>query len=224
MPSKKIIKNNNKGKRTWYATSEIIEQADIQKTMDCSECYLLSVLKTKNEKGYNEHNYHLKPDWNVNFNKINVKKDQLDFMTIVKDSLLQHKPKITILLNDDIKLKNKKCNKLTGILQGIFSINTQNSKADRKPHAFHLYIKFDKSMVVPEDLTNFKIKMSSDLISDPYVYGYCNRMSGRHYVCSDEAYITNEEYINLFTGKRRCRAFDTRKGNPSMYCSFSTGT
>ena len=103
MPSKKII-NNNKGKRTWYGTSEIIEQADIQKTIDCSECYLLSVLKTKDEKGNNEHNYHLKPDWNIKFNDINVTKDQLDFMTIVKDCLLQHKPRITILLNNNINI------------------------------------------------------------------------------------------------------------------------
>lgn len=159
--------SNSKGNRTWYSVSDNIKMADVQRTNSCKNCFLVSILKTKTNKGYNKHNYHLSPNWSLKFNEINVRKDQLEFSNILKDTLLQHQPTISIeyYIKSKFSKKRKKI-VVTGTLLGMHSIATQDSQSDRKPHSFHLHIQFDNKRLVPSEFSNFTVKMSSNLLSD----------------------------------------------------------
>ncbi len=225
-PKKKgpnIITPPNKP-RTWKAVSDVITKADVinvDENKD-NQTIVLSLIKLKDSEGNQLSNFHLFPNWNMMFENQYIKKDLLDFFTILKDTLLQENPLIRI---------DYRCGQEIISVRGRI-IGFAGSKSDdglyvnnKKSHNCHIYVKLNKKNKLPKILKRFQVIVSGNLLDkNRYVYGFCNRTDGRMQKCTDIQYIKNIGNIFWAYGVGRCKAYDLNKGNPNQYCRFRTGT
>ena len=208
-------KNKNKNKninrnRNWKCLSNNIALADVQligKTNNNSNNYLLSIIKIRKKA----HNSHIFPKWSFTFQNKDYKKDNVQVLSVLKDTLQEYIPGINIICNNQI-IKGK----ITGI-KGLESSDPLWVHRKTK-HVMHLNIVVSDGL--PPELINFQILIKSRLLpQNKYIYGFCNY--GNSYIkCSDTQYIANILNHNLFYPSRKCNSFNLEKGNPQQFCSL----
>ncbi len=223
---KKKVISGPRHLRTWRAVSETIGLADIHQVPGNNSKELdnivISVAKKKDKTGKLPSDFHLVPSWTVMFNGIRVQKDLLDFLTLVKDTLLEENPIIRIDYRCGGGIKT-----VRGRILGLVGIKGDDSQYDRhqKSHNFHFYVKLNKGKTLPKTLRGFQITITGKLLpKDIYQYAFCNTSDGRPYNCSDLDYIKNTGDIYWSYGIDRCQVFDRRKGTSKQFCSFISGT
>ena len=226
-PPRKSGKNSVKAAtepRTWKAVSDVIKKADIHgyEQVGDKNNVVLSIVKQTDSDGKTKDNFHLVPNWTMMYEGIRVQKDLLDFLTIIKDTLLDDNPLIRI---------DYRCGKRVITVRGriIGFVGTKGDDSlyhkDKNSHNCHMYIQLNKGQQLPDTLKNFQISVTGKLLpKDIYKYGFCNSTSGRFRDCSDLDYIKNTGTIYWSYGKGRCQVFDLRKDNPKQYCRLRTGS
>lgn len=211
------------GPRTWRAVSDVIRMADVQvfKQSDGSDNALLSIAKRKDKDGKLIKGFHLYPNWQIMFRGQRVKKDLYDFLTILRDTLLENNPPIRIDYRCGAKVQT-----VRGRIIGF--VGTQDDEGlylkHKKSHNFHLNLKLDRGYSLPDTLKKFQITITGELLpNNLYQYGFCSSLNSRFKRCTDMDYIKNPGDLYWAYGLGRCKAYDLRKGNPKQFCSFAKG-
>ena len=222
-PKKKKVIKASVNQRTWKAVSEVVTLADVhsyQQTENGVDL-VVSITKTKDKHNKVLDNFHLIPKWTVMFNGVRVQKDLLDFLTLVKDTLLEENPVIRIDYRCGNGIKTVRVR-----IIGLVGTKGDDTLYDKhtKSHNCHFYVKLNKGETLPETLRRFQITITGKLLpNDIYQYAFCNTTNGRPHVCSDMDYIKNTGDIYWSYGKDRCQVFDRRKGTSKQFCSFISG-
>lgn len=209
--------------RTWTAVSEVVKKADVeihQINGDTSHV-LLSILKRKNKSGQIIENCNLFPKWTIMYKGIRVKKDLLDFLTIIKDTLLEYDPLIKIYYRCGSGVKT-----VHGRIVGFIGTKSDDGLYDKfkNPYNCHFNIKLNKGESLPPVIRRFQINITGKLLAkNIYKYGFCSKTDARFHDCSDIQYIRNTGDIYWAYGTGRCYPHDLRKGDPNQYCGFVLG-
>ncbi len=222
----KTGKNSVKGAvnpRTWKAVSDVVKKADVHsyEVDGKKNNVVLSIVKQTDKDGKPINRFHLVPNWRIMYQGVRVQKDLLDFLTIIKDTLIAENPVVRI---------DYRCGKNVVTVRGRI-IGFVGTKGDdslyhkhKNSHNCHMYIKLNKGQKLPDTLTNFQITVTGQLLpKSRYKYGFCNVASARFRNCSDLDYIKNTGSIGWSYGIGRCQVFDLYKDNPKHYCSMRTG-
>ena len=141
-----------------------------------------------------------------------------------------------IIYNDDNNINNKsgdslktcpkqikKTTKLKRVYGRVIATKSYKNDSSGKHYEdcnLHLYIKLNKGEQIDKHLSNFKIKIQSNLLPYPYQYGFCNKLDGAYHICSNKDYFINAENSFLFKNIERCKLFNLENGNPEQYCDF----
>ena len=208
--------------RKWKAISKLINSADIFNKKGNE--FLLSVRKKKEKNTKNTiDNFQLYPNFNVLFQDIIVKKDCIQMLQLLQDTLLMdnNKPVVKIIYFSDKKKVEIK-GKLVGFIgtlsdDGLYVNN-------KKSHNFHLNIKYDRVYKLPDTINNFQIIFIGKLLtSDRFKYGFCNKVGCNFFLCSDKDYINNIDNTHFAYGRSICNPFDLTKGSPKQFCQYQCG-
>ena len=234
--SETLNKQKQVQKYDWTSISDNIVEADIIKLDDCNNCILLSVHKRLNEQNLPQNKFQMYPYWTISYKNDQVKKDGIDFMTILKDTLYESNPLIKITyyknipskckksLTDPVKKNIKTKFEIFGRIRGLYGTTTQDSLYDKQTssHNFHYYIRLNKGAKIHDNIKNINITIKGNLLSPPWEYGFCGK-DASYKKCRPSDYIINKTNTNLFNFKGRCIVFNTNNGNPHKYCSFKEG-
>ena len=209
--------------RTWKSVSNVIKKADVEVHQQQGDIttVILAILKRKNKAGHIIENCNLYPEWTIMYNGIRVKKDLLDFLTILKDTLIEFNPQIKIIYKCKTGIRS-----VDGRILGFVGTKSDDGLYEKfkNPYNCHFNIKLNNGDTLPPTIRRFQISITGKLLPKHiYKYGYCNKTDNRVNSCSDMDYIKNTGDIYWAYGIDRCRVFDLRKGNPNQGCAYILG-